>query len=143
MPDFQIRTDSPRLPPPSSFWWDVWKITLGVCFGTLLAGVVGVLFSLLALSIGFGVGAAVAVKSVAAANAAADAANVRQINEAIRNYEAIAAGDAEEKEKAEAAGLVAEACRFAGDAENLAVWQKNARTHQEAAAAGKRTRFKK
>ena len=143
MSDFQIRTDGPRLPPPSSFWGDVWKITLGVCFGTLLAGLVGVLFSLLALSIGLGFGAAAAVKSFEAAKEVTDAENVRQINEAIRNYQAIAAGDAEEKEKAEAAGLVAEACRIAGDAENLAVWQKNARTHQEAAAAGKRTRFKK
>jgi hypothetical protein len=143
MPDFQIRTDAPRFPPPSVFWGDVWKITLGVCLGTLLAGLVGVLFYLLALSIGFGVGAAVAVKSAAAANEAVEAANVRRINEAIRDYEAIAAGDAGEQEKAEAADLVAEACRIARDAENLAVWQKNARTHQEAAAAGRKTRFKR
>jgi hypothetical protein len=121
----------------------VWKITLGVCFGTLLAGVVGAVFSLLALAVGLGAGAAVAVKSVAAAKEAADAANVRQINEAIRNYEEIAAGDAGEAEKAEAADRVAEACLIAGDDQNLFVWQKNARTHREAEAAGKRTRFKK
>ena len=143
MSDFQIRTDGPRLPPPSSFWGDVWKITLGVCFGTLLAGLVGVLFSLLTLSIGLGVGAAVAVKSFEAAKEATDAENVRQINEAIRNYEAIATGDAGEDEKAEAADLVTEACRIAGDDKTLAVWEKSARTHREAAAAGKRTRFKK
>lgn len=139
MPDLRIDTRASPQRPAGGFWTDVAKITLGVCFGTLLASFIAAVlwWSAVGLLVSK---AASAVKK--AAEAAEDEAILRT-NDLIRAYQRIAASDADEADKAAAADRVAAACRRAMDAEQTAVWEANARVHREAAAAGKKTRLSK
>lgn len=125
-------------PKPEGFWQGVWKIALGVCFGILLASLITTLvwFGVIGLVVGK---AAQTVRAVAK-----DVENqaVVRINESILEYERVAAGDADEIEKAAAASQVATAFRRARDLGQAAFWENNAKVHRDAAAAGRRTRRK-
>ena len=123
---------------PEEFWQGVWKIALGVCFGILLASLIATLmwFGVIGLVVGNAAQTARAVAKDVEGQA------VVQINELILEYERVAAGDADEIEKAAAASQVATAFRRAGDLGQAAFWEKNAKVHRDAAVAGKRTRRK-
>jgi len=139
MSDFRIDTRPYQPPPQSGFWRDVWKITLGVCFGTLLASVIAALLWWGA----FGLLLVKAASNVKGAAAAADKVSldaIFRVIELVIEYERLAAGDADESEKATAADRVAAACRAAKNLDQADFWEKSSQVHRAAAAAGKRTR---
>ena len=125
-------------PKPEQFWQGVWKITLGVCFGIMLASLITTLtwFGVIGLVVGN------AAQTVGAVVKDVKGQAVVRINELILEYERVAAGDADETEKAVAASQVATAFRQAMDLGQAAFWEKNAKVHRDAAAAGRRTRRK-
>jgi hypothetical protein len=113
------------------FWTDVFKIALGIFFGSVLTSIFG------------------AVVGIASWNAFLaslppppnpNVATVEQINELILDYKAMTADPgARELQKAEAAESVARAFLTRKDKKSVQEWKNKAKRHEDASTAGKKT----
>ena len=120
-------------PKPEPFWTGVWKIALGIFFGSMLTGIVSAVL--------WWIGWSMLVRSVQAELDKPVAESIDEINGMILAYKAMTADEkARELDKAAAAIDVAKAFRTRRNAKAVAEWEDKAHRHEAASSAGKKTK---